>query len=96
MTVLVPTTLDEALAALADTADALVLAGGTDAMVEVNAGHRRLRTVISVNRVVELRSWTYDPASSAVRIGAGVVHVASTEGARQDCEMTGGHAASWC
>ena len=74
MNVLVPTTLDEALAALAGSEDALVLAGGTDAMVEVNAGHRHPRTVISVNRVVELRSWTYDPSTSSVRIGAGVTY----------------------
>ena len=43
-------------------------------MVEVNAGHRRPNTVISVNRVVELRSWTYDPSTSSVRIGAGVTY----------------------
>ena len=43
MTVLVPTSLDEALSALAADEHALVLAGGTDAMVEVNAGHRKPR-----------------------------------------------------
>src|SRR3954462_4271529 len=72
MSVFVPTTLDEAVSALAGAPDALVLAGGTDVMVEVNAGHRRPETVIAVNRVPELRTWTYDPAGSTVRIGAAV------------------------
>ena len=74
MTVLVPATLDEALAALAASPDALVLAGGTDAMIEVNGGHRRPGVVIAINRVAELRSWTYDPSTSLVRIGAGVTY----------------------
>ena len=72
MPVLVPTSLDQAVSALAGAPDALVLAGGTDVMVEVNAGHRRPDTVIAVNRVPELRTWTYDPAAKTVRIGAAV------------------------
>ena len=43
MAVLSPTTLDDALAALAEHPGAHVLAGGTDFMVEVNFGHRRRR-----------------------------------------------------
>ncbi len=74
MTVLVPTTLDEALAAIASDTQALVLAGGTDAMVEINSGHRHPSTVIAINRVVELRSWTYNPQDATVRIGAGVTY----------------------
>jgi len=74
MTVLVPTSLDEALSALAADEHALVLAGGTDAMVEVNAGHRKPSLVVAVNRVAELRSWTFDPAARAVRIGAAVTY----------------------
>lgn len=74
MTVLVPTSLDEALFALADLPDALVLAGGTDAMVEVNMGHRKPIDVVSVNRVAELRSWTYDPIAGTVHIGAAVTY----------------------
>ena len=41
MTVLVPTSLDEAVAGLAAHPGATLLAGGTDLMVEVNEGHRR-------------------------------------------------------
>lgn len=74
MTVLVPTTLDEALSALDDEPDALVLAGGTDAMVEINAGQRRPALVVAVNRISELRSWTYDPGEATVRIGAAVTY----------------------
>jgi len=74
MPVLVPNTLDEAITMLADTPGAMVLAGGTDAMVEVNAGHRRPLDVVAVNRVAELRSWTYDGAAAVVRIGAAVTY----------------------
>ena len=74
MTVLAPTSLDEALSALADLPGALVLAGGTDAMVEVNMGHRKPTDVVSVNRVSELRSWTYDPVAATVHIGAAVTY----------------------
>ncbi len=74
MPVLIPATLDEAVSALAASPEALVLAGGTDLMNEVNAGHRRPETVIAINRVPELRSWTYDPVAATVRIGAAVTY----------------------
>ena len=74
MPVLVPTTLDAAVSMLADAPGALVLAGGTDAMVEINAGHRRPDVVVAINRVAELRSWTYDPDAATVRIGAAVTY----------------------
>lgn len=74
MPVLVPTTLDEAVSMLADRPGSLVLAGGTDAMVEVNMGHRRPGHVVAVNRVDELRSWTYDRSAASLRIGAAVTY----------------------
>lgn len=74
MSVLIPTTLAEALAALAAEPSSMVLAGGTDAMVEINAGHRRPSSVIAINRLAELRTWTYDAGSSTLRIGAGVTY----------------------
>jgi CO/xanthine dehydrogenase FAD-binding subunit len=55
MSVVVPTTLSAALAALAEKPDAHILAGGTDFMVEVNFGHRRPQSVISISRISELR-----------------------------------------
>jgi CO/xanthine dehydrogenase FAD-binding subunit len=75
--VLVPRSLDAAVAALADRPDALVLAGGTDLMVEVNESRHRFAegdTVVAVNRVPELRSWTHDPSARTVRLGAGVTY----------------------
>jgi CO/xanthine dehydrogenase FAD-binding subunit len=58
----------------------MVLAGGTDALVEINEGHRSIATgaeapvVVVVDRVAELRSWTIDPAARTVTIGAGVTY----------------------
>jgi CO/xanthine dehydrogenase FAD-binding subunit len=78
VTVLLPSTLDDALAALDAHPGAMLLAGGTDFMVEVNEGHRRLpwpdsaSTVIALARVPELSSWTYDPVAGHVTIGSTV------------------------
>ncbi|MCU1428259.1 MAG: putative xanthine dehydrogenase FAD-binding subunit [Actinomycetia bacterium] len=56
MAVLLPTTIDETLAALAATPAALVLAGGTDVMVDVNEGRRRPEHVVCLRRVETLRA----------------------------------------
>lgn len=75
MPVAVPTSLDDAVALLRDQPDAMLLAGGTDAMVEVNDGHRRPdHLVIALNRVADLRSWRHDPSAATVTIGAGVTY----------------------
>jgi len=77
MAVLVPRSLADAVAALGEHPDGLVLAGGTDLMVEVNEAHRRIDdglTVVAVNRVPELRSWTLDRDAKVVRVGAGVTY----------------------
>jgi CO/xanthine dehydrogenase FAD-binding subunit len=80
MPVVVPLTLREAIAALADHPGAIVLAGGTDALVEINEGHRTIATgasspvVVAVDRVAELRSWTIDPAARTITIGAGITY----------------------
>ncbi|MEP6659512.1 MAG: xanthine dehydrogenase family protein subunit M [Acidimicrobiales bacterium] len=74
MTVLVPESLEEALDVLARTPDATVLAGGTDAMVEVNFGHRHPRSVVSISRIAALKGWHHDVVESNVRIGAGVTY----------------------
>jgi CO/xanthine dehydrogenase FAD-binding subunit len=55
--VALPRSLDAALGALAEAPDATVLAGGTDVMVEVNAGLRRPTAVVSLTRVPELAGW---------------------------------------
>jgi CO/xanthine dehydrogenase FAD-binding subunit len=72
MTVLVPTTLDEALRALAASPGASVLAGGTDLMVEVNEGRRQVIDVVAVNRIPELCTWTFDPIARTLHLGAAI------------------------
>jgi CO/xanthine dehydrogenase FAD-binding subunit len=86
MAVYVPVSLDDAVGVLGEHPDALVLAGGTDAMVAINEGHRRVgsgdasATVVAIDRVAELRSWSIDPGAGKVTIGAGVPY---TELARE-------------
>ncbi len=73
----IPTTLAEAVAVLAERPDAVVLAGGTDLMVAINEGHRQIgreALVVGVNRVPELRSWTIDRSAGTLRIGAAVTY----------------------
>lgn len=85
MAVLIPTNLTDALSALAADPSAMVLAGGTDLMVEINGGHQQPSGVVAVNRIADLRTWTYDTASSRVRIGAGVTYA----------ELEGEHFQQW-
>ena len=77
MSVVIPRSVDDAVSALGDRPDAVVLAGGTDLMVEVNEAHRHVvgdETVVVVNRVPELRTWTLDRAAGTLRIGAAVTY----------------------
>ncbi|MCC5948919.1 MAG: FAD binding domain-containing protein [Nitriliruptoraceae bacterium] len=67
-----PTSLDDAVAVLADDPAADVLAGGTDAMVEISFDHRRPRHVLALRRIDELRQVT--TTSLGVRIGAMVTY----------------------
>jgi CO/xanthine dehydrogenase FAD-binding subunit len=50
-----PTTVDEAIGALGEVPDALVLAGGTDLMVAVNAGWTAVPAVVALSAVDGLR-----------------------------------------
>lgn len=65
-----PTSLREALDLLAREPSAILIAGGTDLVVEINQRHKRFETLISLENVPELRelAWT----GSHVRIGAGL------------------------
>ena len=76
MTVSLPKTVDEAVAALGD-GSAQVLAGGTDFMVEVNAGLRRPETVVALRGVRELRGWTHE--GDGVRLGSGLTYTEMLE-----------------
>ena len=75
---LVPASLDQVVVAIAANPRATLLAGGTDLLVEVNEGHRQLpwrdgeTTVISLTRVPELSTWTYDPERRTITLGAAV------------------------
>jgi CO/xanthine dehydrogenase FAD-binding subunit len=63
-----PRDLDEALSALDADPEAVLLAGGTDIMVEVNLGGYRPQSVIALRRVQALRELAPN------RIGAGVTY----------------------
>lgn len=78
MAILLPTSLDDACRAAADHPDATLLAGGTDLMVEVNAGHRRPTAVIALSGVDELRRFTI--TDDEITIGAGVTFTTIAEG----------------
>ncbi len=76
MPVVFPSSLADAVAAAGARPEAVVLAGGTDVMVEVNERRRALPWtdggVIAVSGVPELTSWTLDPAMRTLTIGAAV------------------------
>ena len=63
--------VDDALAALRADARSELLAGGTDLMVEVNFGRKRVENVIALDRVDELRHFDIGPR---VHVGAGVTY----------------------
>ena len=70
MSVHMPTTVDEAVALLAENPGARLLTGGTDTMVEINFNHFKPDTIIGLRRVAALRDFTITPQS--IDIGAGV------------------------
>ncbi|MEU4392209.1 FAD binding domain-containing protein [Kribbella sp. NPDC023855] len=63
-----PASLEEALAVLAERPDARIVAGSTDAGVEVNLRGVRAPLVVAVDRLNELREFSFGP--DEVRIGA--------------------------
>lgn len=69
-----PTSVEEALDVLDAHPDALILAGGTDLMVEVTYGGLRPSAVISLRRVDELKEW------EGTFVGAGVTWARIEEG----------------
>ncbi len=72
MDVLLPATLEEALGQRAATPGALPIAGGTDVMVEMNAGHLRPEVVIDVSRLPEVETWSLE--DDLLTLGAGVTY----------------------
>jgi CO/xanthine dehydrogenase FAD-binding subunit len=72
MSIFLPRSLEEAYEVLDRLPEAELLAGGTDLMVEVNAGRRRPRAVVSLHGVPELGGWCRD--GSDVVLGAGLTY----------------------
>lgn len=76
MSVIAPSSLAAAVAAAGAEPDALLLAGGTDVMVEINERRRNVpwpdTTVIALGGVAELSSWTVDRPAGTLTLGAGV------------------------
>lgn len=85
-----PSTWSEVLQAKAEHPDALVIAGGTDVMVELNLGSHRPAALLDVSAVSELAEWSCEfadsgplgsgrfdvgpPGARCVRLGAGVTY----------------------
>jgi CO/xanthine dehydrogenase FAD-binding subunit len=78
MDVLLPRSLDEALAMKAQRPEALPIAGGTDVMVELNFGRLRPPAFIDVSRVPELSAVRQE--NGQIFLGAGVTYAAVVVG----------------
>jgi len=74
MDVLLPRSLEEALALKAERPEAIPIAGGTDLMVELNFGRLRPAAIIDLTRVGELA--THRQENGHVFLGAGVTYAA--------------------
>src|ERR1700737_3973473 len=72
MEVLLPHSLDEALAMKEERPEATPIAGGTDLMVDLNFGRRRPAAMIDLNRVGELSTWRQE--NGHVFLGAGLTY----------------------
>src|SRR5260221_6752668 len=76
MEFLQPGSLVEALAAKAASPDAVLIAGWTDVMVELNFARRRLLVLLDLTRVPELAGWSLQ--DGRLRVGAGVTYAELT------------------
>lgn len=69
---MLPTTLDEAVAALSAVPAAVPVAGGTDLMADVNSGQLRPAALVGLGRISEIRGWQYQDGHAL--LGAGLTH----------------------
>lgn len=72
MTVLIPQSLHDALAAATANPDAQIIQGGTDLMVEINFNHRKPTDVIALRRVDEIRNYVVSADKKNVVVGSGL------------------------
>lgn len=72
MSVHIAKTLDEACERIADEPFAVLLAGGTDFMVDVNYHRRKPNFVIALDRVPELKGWRRE--SGRIEMGAAMTY----------------------
>ncbi|MER7045679.1 MULTISPECIES: FAD binding domain-containing protein [Streptomyces] len=70
--VMLPTSLDEAVAALTAMPAAVPVAGGTDLMAAVNKGQLRPAGLVGLGRISEIRGWRYQDGHAV--LGAGLTH----------------------
>jgi CO/xanthine dehydrogenase FAD-binding subunit len=78
-----PATWAEALAARAERADAVPIAGGTDVMVELNFDRHRPGALLDLNRIGELQQWSR-LADGTIRLGASVPYARIIDELRTD------------
>jgi CO/xanthine dehydrogenase FAD-binding subunit len=78
-----PATWAEALAARAERADAVPIAGGTDVMVELNFDRHRPGALLDLNRIGELQRWSR-LADGTIRLGASVPYARIIDELRTD------------
>ncbi|PQM22687.1 dehydrogenase [Streptomyces xinghaiensis] len=71
-TVMLPSSLDEAVAALSALPAAVPVAGGTDLMASVNSGLLRPAALVGLGRINETRGWQYQDGHAL--LGAGLTH----------------------
>ncbi|WP_415952076.1 FAD binding domain-containing protein [Streptomyces sp. KLOTTS4A1] len=70
--VTLPTSLDEAVAALSAMPAAVPVAGGTDLMAAVNKGQLRPAGLVGLGKIAEIRGWQYQDGHAL--LGAGLTH----------------------
>ncbi|UGY91688.1 FAD binding domain-containing protein [Streptomyces gobiensis] len=70
--VTLPTTLEEAVAALTAMPTAVPVAGGTDLMAAVNSGQLRPAALVGLGRIGDIRGWEYQDGHGV--LGAGLTH----------------------
>ena len=83
-----PTTVDAAISILATNDKACVLAGGSDLLVQMQAGIRRAEHVIDVKRIPELNSVTHGEDGSWI-LGAAVCSAELNENAQLKAQWPG-------